>query len=199
MSSYVSDADTDAGCSACPSRRRRSGSVAPEREVARSGREKRRGRRPTGPHKPPDEPPAETGATDVPAEEVEEVPKGTAEEALTREHQMTHVPRNPFCETCAKAKLQRKQKRNMVAQLAPGEAAKKAPAKFGEQVTGCHFIKNTSLSGDEEDPNLPIDTVAVVLYDRGTTWLAVYPKATKTAYHTVEAMQHFCGPKGSYS
>jgi len=26
--------------------------------------------------------------------------------------------------------------------------------------------------------------------------LAVYPQATKTAYHTVEAMQHFCGPKG---
>ena len=42
---------------------------------------------------------------------------------------------------------------------------------------------------------LPINTVAVVLYDRGTKRLAVYPKATKTAYHTVEAMQHFCGPR----
>jgi hypothetical protein len=62
-------------------------------------------------------------------------------------------------------------------------------------VTGDHFIKNSSPSGGQEDANFPIDTVAVVLYDRGTKWLAVYPNATKTAYHTVEAMQHFCGPK----
>ena len=44
-------------------------------------------------------------------------------------------------------------------------------------------------------PHFPIDTVAVVLYGRGTGWLAVYPKAIKTGYHTEEAMQHFCGPK----
>jgi hypothetical protein len=44
-------------------------------------------------------------------------------------------------------------------------------------------------------PHFPIDTVAVALYDRGARWLAVYPEATKTAYHTVEAMQHFCGSK----
>ena len=56
--------------------------------------------------------------------------------------------------------------------------------KLGEQVTGSHFIKSSAgQSGGEEDPNLPTDTVAVVLYDRGTKWLAVYPKATKTAYH----------------
>ncbi len=47
----------------------------------------------------------------------------------------------------------------------------------------------------EEDANFPFNTVAVVLYDRGTKWLAVYPKTTKTTEHTIEAMQHFCGPK----
>ncbi len=52
-----------------------------------------------------------------------------------------------------------------------------------------------SLSDKEEDPSFPIDTVAVILYDRGTKWLAVYPKATNTAYHTVDAMRHFCGPE----
>ena len=67
--------------------------------------------------------------------------------------------------------------------------------KFGEQVTGYHFIKNASQSDDEEDPPFPIDTVEVALYDRGTKWLAVYPKATQTAYHTVETMQHSSGPK----
>mgnify|MGYP000040302007 CR=1 FL=1 len=41
----------------------------------------------------------------------------------------------------------------------------------------------------------PTDTVAVLLYDIGTKWLAVCLKATKTTYHTIGAMQHFCGPK----
>ena len=43
---------------------------------------------------------------------------------------MTHLPKIPFCETCAKANIQRKQKREKVAKLVPDEAAKKAPVKF---------------------------------------------------------------------
>ena len=93
---------------------------------------------------------------------------------------MTRLPKNPSAsETCAKAKIQRKQKRTTVAKLVLDEAAKKAPVKFGEQATGDHFINNSSLSGDEEDPNIPIDTVAVVFYVRDTQWLAVYTKATE--------------------
>ncbi len=42
--------------------------------------------------------------------------------------------------------------------------------------------------------HFPYDTVAVALCDRATRWLAVYAKATNTAYHTIEAMQHFAGP-----
>ena len=36
--------------------------------------------------------------------------------------------------------------------------------------------------------------MAVVIYDRATKWLAAYPKATKTTYHTIEAFHHFAGP-----
>ena len=37
-------------------------------------------------------------------------PKGTLEEAQSREHQMTHLPKSHFCEVCSKAKMQRTQK-----------------------------------------------------------------------------------------
>ena len=61
-------------------------------------------------------------------------------------------------------------------------------------MTGDHFIKHSlSKEGEIEDPNFPVNTVAVVLLDRGTKWLSVYPKATKSAFHTIEAMQHFAG------
>ena len=108
---------------------------------------------------------------------------------------MTHLPNNPYCEVCSKAKIQRKQKRKAVVKLVPDGTPKKAPGKFGEQVTGDHLIRNGRGEVGEEDPNFPNGTVEVVLYDRGTQWLAVYPKTTKTTYHTIEAMQHFCGPK----
>ena len=111
---------------------------------------------------------------------------------------MTHLPKNPFCDTCANAKAQRTQKRKQVVKLQPDETTRKEPVKFGEQVTGYHFIKNgASQDGGEKDPHSPTDTVAVVLYDRGIRWLSVYPKATKTAYHAIESFQHICGTQGS--
>ncbi len=37
------------------------------------------------------------------------------------------------------------------------------------------MIKNDD---GEEDDGIPVDTVAVVLLDRGTGWIALYPKAS---------------------
>ena len=53
------------------------------------------------------------------------------------------------------------------------------------------MIKNDD--GEEDDDTVPHDTVAVVLLDRGTGWLDVYPKASKSTEHTIEAFQHFAG------
>ena len=51
-------------------------------------------------------PAAEAG---VPPEAVRDPPrKGTLEEAQSQAHQMTHMPKNPFCDVCSKAKMQRK-------------------------------------------------------------------------------------------
>ncbi len=54
------------------------------------------------------------------------------------------------------------------------------------------MIKNDD---GEEDDGIPIDTVAVVLLDRGTRWIDVYPKGSKSTEHTVEAFQHFAGAR----
>ena len=66
------------------------------------------------------------------------------------------------------------------------------PVRFGAQVTADHLIKNDD---GEEDDGIPIDTVAVVLLDRGTGWIDVYPKGSKSTEHTVEVFQHFAGAK----
>ena len=92
--------------------------------------------------------------------------------------------------------MQRRQKRKKAPILDPLVDALPPPKNFGDQVTGDHFIKKGGGDFDEaDDPNFLADSVAVVLFDRATRWLAVYPKSTKTTYHTIEAFQHFAGAK----
>ena len=47
----------------------------------------------------------------------------------------------------------------------------------------------------DDDDGLPVDTTALVLIDVATGWIAVYPKAARSKEYTIEAMQHFAGPK----
>ena len=113
---------------------------------------------------------------------------------------MTHLPRSPFCDTCEKANVQRRLKIQRAVVLIPDTAPRRAPVKCCDQAIGYHFIRNGSgPDGGEDDPGFPTDTVAVVLFDRPTKRLAVYHTATKTAHHTIEAMQHFAGPKDHIS
>ena len=56
-------------------------------------------------------------------------PKKTLEEAESREHRMTQLPKNPFCEVCSKAKIQRTPKQRKSSKPASGEEAKPTPTK----------------------------------------------------------------------
>ena len=47
----------------------------------------------------------------------------------------------------------------------------------------------------DDDDGLPVDITALILIDVATGWIAVYPKAAKSIEYTIEAMQHFAGPK----
>ena len=57
------------------------------------------------PPDPPDELPAGPEIVEGPK------PRGTVDEAQSREHQVTHLPKNPVCDVCSKARIQRKPNR----------------------------------------------------------------------------------------
>ena len=60
--------------------------------------------------------------------------------------------------------------------------------------------KTTLVDDDEEeDVGILVDKAAVVMLDRATQWIDVYPKASKTTEHTKEALQHHAGPKDTIS
>ena len=59
---------------------------------------------------------------------------------------------------------------------------------FGDCVTADHIIIG------EKQESQRHDTVAVIVQDKATYWLAGYPKASKTTDDTVAALQNFVGP-----
>ncbi len=48
----------------------------------------------------------------------------------------------------------------------------------------------------DDDDGLPVDTSALVMLDKATGWIVVYPKALKPTLPITEAMQRFDGPTG---
>ena len=130
-------------------------------------------------------------------EEEKAIAIGSAEEASAIEHLMCHLPQNLLCVVCAKAKIKRKHKRKKIAMIEDDDIkAKKQPVKFGDHVTVYQLLRSED---DAEDTDVPVDTVAAVFLDRATKWIAVYPKSSKSAKHTIEAMKHFAGSKDRVS
>ncbi len=70
--------------------------------------------------------------------------------------------------------------------LEPDTATWWAPAKFGDQATADHLIKD---DGEKEESSIRVDTFALVILGRDCN----LPRGTKSADHTIEAFQHFAG------
>ena len=109
-------------------------------------------------------------------------------EAESIEHLCTHKPYNPFCLGCKRAKTQKTphRKGGLV------DKEEKAPDKFGQQVTADHIFPTKEdiagsdffISSDESELEA---SAYVMIYDRGTGWLAIEPQASKSAEDTTQA------------
>ena len=109
-------------------------------------------------------------------------------EATSIKHLMTHMPKNPFCESCQRAKCQAKASPNR--KKKPSDLPTPIPTKFGEQVTGDTIIHNSV-----EDRGVDGSRATIVLFDRGTKWIEAYPVGDKSAYEAENAMLDFATAK----
>ena len=105
-------------------------------------------------------------------------------EACSLSHLMTHMPQNPFCETCRAAKLRKAQARKI--KLEDRRIAK----TFGERVHADHVFPK-----DINDSDLDGNTTALVLKDDATEFRGFYPQTTKGADKSAASLRHFIGPK----
>ena len=54
--------------------------------------------------------------------------------AMTSEHQLTHLPKNPFCEVCRRAKLSHAQHRRKVNRAEASSSLPELPPHFGGRI-----------------------------------------------------------------
>ena len=70
--------------------------------------------------------------------------------------------------------------------------------KFGDRCT-CDPFSFCATDRDDDEPDDAIEsdivTNGIVMFDYATKWIDVFPKASKSTEHTIEAFTEWCGPK----
>ena len=101
---------------------------------------------------------------------------------IPADHYLTHLPKHPKCDACQIAKMQFRPCRR-------SDSDKEGPTKFGEQVTLDHI---GALYPDASCYEGMAD--AVVLKDRATGWIEIYPLSNKSTECTIGALRGFLAP-----
>ena len=117
------------------------------------------------------------------------------EEAKSLRHQMTHIPKNPYCSACVRAKVVQKQarrkRRNENRKARRGEEEDPPPTKFGDLITADGVVLNSlkdvgvSEYGDMHH--------ATVIKDVATKWRMFAPTGNKSASEARKALSDFVG------
>ena len=101
---------------------------------------------------------------------------------IPADHYLTHLPKHPKCDACQVAKMQFRPCRR-------SDSDKDGPTKFGVQVTLDHIV---TLHPDASCYEGMAD--AVVIKDRATGWIEIYPLPSKSTESTIGALRGFLAP-----
>ena len=101
-------------------------------------------------------------------------------EAKSVAHQMSHIPKNPYCEVCNKAKM-----------LKPPGRAVGGSNQIESDRFGQHLTADFLVTMSEAEQGMDHDRVALVVKDVATDFRYVYPSARRTARDAVLALKHF--------
>jgi len=108
-------------------------------------------------------------------------------EAVSIEHLMTHLPKNPHCTSCQRSKMQRKPCRR-------GAGLGKRPKNFGDQVTADHIVTYS-----DESQGILGQKAALVIMDRATGYLECYALSGKSGSEAYSSLMDFMGPRKTIS
>ena len=113
-------------------------------------------------------------------------PNGGGDEKTCKipaDHYLTHLPKHPKCDACQIAKMQFRPYRR-------SDPDKQLPAQFGGQITLDHVVtlhpEAVCFEGMAD---------AVVVKDRATGWIEIFPIASKSTESTTGALRGFFCPR----
>ena len=104
--------------------------------------------------------------------------------ATSKEHLLLHLPKNPFCDTCnrAKARACTHRKQN------PETTTTATLTAFGEWLTGDHLILYS-----DDDMGVNNETTGLLIMDAFTKFLGFYPNTSREAEEHIISMKEFVG------
>ena len=105
-------------------------------------------------------------------------------DAITLRHLMTHLPKNPYCPHCQRAKME-----NVRLYRKRGAGGHGAD-NFGDLVTA-----DTMVLKGLRDRGINGEADAVVFYDLATSWIDVMPVMSRSDSNTVDAFNRFAGSR----
>ena len=112
--------------------------------------------------------------------------KPVPKDNLKSEHNLfTHFPKDPNCSICNECKCTRSRCSRTVS---GEEDSGPIPKEWGDALTADHAILN------EDSQSRYADQDALVVFDRGTSWLQSYPVKNKSAEQAKLAFQKLLGP-----
>ena len=103
-------------------------------------------------------------------------------DAKTLRHMLTHLPKNPYCPHCQRAKMENVKLRRK------GGAAAHDVVSFGDLTTA-----DTMVLRGLKDRGFHGEADAIVFYDLATDYLEVLPVQSRSRSNTLEAFRRFAG------
>ena len=108
------------------------------------------------------------------------------QQATSMMHLLTHLPKNPHCETCQRAKMRNKQTPDRSKR--PSDLPSQEAKAFGEKLTADHTfarsINDCGMGGEE---------VILVVRDIFTKWIEAYPLKSKDTSKALRALRDYMG------
>ena len=101
-------------------------------------------------------------------------------EAISPEHLACHLPKNPFCGACNRAKLFKHHSRKRIQGSVQDDVE-----QFGDRVTADAIVakgRNVSFEGS---------SASVISYDVATKWLEPFPVPSQDFHHVRKALLTF--------
>ena len=107
--------------------------------------------------------------------------------AKSPEHQITHFPKNRYCDICRRAKMTSRVHRYHHGEVDPDETP---PLHFGHKLRTDHIVLNEELTKGSEG-----EQACLICFDEYSGCFGAYPQTRRTTQSNIACLRHFGGTR----